>query len=207
MLISWIVVGASPSAEIALRKAVARRPDSMRMTTNAGIHLFNGDRLDYYWLTDKYACENHRADREAAIKRGTQIVTFDSGVEFLKKRGLENADVFISPKPRIGPAPHYKYRQNIDICFSGMWCVQFALDHDATELHLCGLEGYRSTRGDRCVEYFNGKTGLKLGQDYTRIYIRPFLQSCLDECPDTKFILYGKPAYEITGPNLEVVSC
>lgn len=207
MLISWIVVGASPCAEIALRKSLARRPDSVRIACNAGIWLFENDRLDYYWLNEKFAVDNHYDDMIEAQARGVKVVTVDRPIDALTERRLENADILIPVERDEATRYTFSHDQYNDCTMSGSHCVQFALHNGAAEVHLCGMEGYRSHHTAMCVDYFTGEEGLKLGTDYTSTWIQPFLQSCVDQCPDTHFVLYGHPAYEITGPNLEVIRC
>lgn len=204
---SWIVVGASPCADVALRKSLTRQPDSTRIACNAAIWLFKEERLDFYWLTDAEARVKHKQDCIDMRAKGTRLVTLDVGAEKLERRGLSDADVFVKPNPCIGPKRYYSFRKNIDCCFSGLWSLAFALDHRPDVVHVCGLEGYRGTLANHKDDYFTGEIGPKNGCDYTTVYIQPYMQSCLDECPDTHFVLYGKPAYEITGNNLEVVTC
>ena len=202
---AWIVCGASPGAPKHLPIALAACPDSVRMTSNAGVKLFLGEWLDYYFCHDRFAMANYEKERQAARYRGTQIITLDQGDATLTELA---ADILITPGERRD-TPQYEYRKYLPIRFSGNWCIQFALDHRPTELHLCGMAGYRSTTGDDiCVDYFDGSKGRKLGYDYSVSYTKPFLQSCFKQCPDTRFVLYGNHVYgKLSAPNLELVPC
>lgn len=201
---AWIVCGASPGAPDHLPRALDACPDSVRMASNAGVKLFAGQRLDYYFCHDRFAMDNYHDERIAARKQGTQIVTLDQGEATLT---AIFPDILITPGERT-ESPSYEYRQHHPIRFSGNWCIQFALDHRPSELHICGMEGYRSEGLNVVVDYFDGSMGRKLGYDYSMSYTKPFLQSCFAQCPETAFVFYGEHVYgKLSAANLEVRPC
>ena len=82
---------------------------------------------------------------------------------------------------------------------SGLMCLQYALNHEATDVHLVGMEGYGESG-----HYFNGNQdcGPEKSVPFTENLIQPFVQSCIDACPDVTFHFYGQLNYKVSGENV-----
>ena len=145
---TWIVCGASPGAPEHLPIALTSCPDSVRMASNAGVKLFSGHRLDYYFCHDRFAMANYQAERIAARQQGTQVVTLDQGEATLTELA---PDILIAPGERT-ESPSYGYRKYYPIRFSGNWCIQFALDHRPSELHIIRTIPAKASIADRLGE-------------------------------------------------------
>ena len=88
---------------------------------------------------------------------------------------------------------------------SGNWITQFAINNGADEIHWIGMEGYASTESQVVSDHWDGAPGPPRGQFINERCARPFLQSCLDLCPNVHFVMYGKPRIQLAGENLEMV--
>lgn len=201
---TWLVVGGSPGAPGQLAALVARYPTSKRITTNSGWKLFHdsGQRLDAYFLTDTTACATHGPMVRLHLHPNTRTITLRRELTALQKRGVDWFDEFLpSDRPESGKPPAFRpgaYSQSCGL--SGLFCLQYALNHGARRVHLIGMEGYSGQGNDY---WDDGQTQPKHGEHTERL-IRPFLQSCIDTCPRVHFIAHGELRYPLTGENLSL---
>lgn len=200
----WIVIGSSPSAPAGLRAARAVAPDARTITTNRGYLLFEGDdRPDVYHLHDSVACKEHRQVAVDLAAKGSHMTTLDRrDPRALKQRNVDWFDEFLKLNSPTHPG-RYKHGVYASCGLSGLMILQYALNNGARGVHVVGLEGYANKD-----HYFDGGADLtqKKGLKFTRDQIGPFVQSCVDACPDTQFTFYGHLNYPIAdGPNVTFV--
>ena len=182
-------------------------PDATRITTNAGILLMlPPDNVPhYYFLSDHIACKLWAAHAmELRHTHGMQVITlgrtYQSAIE---RRGLAAADFFIDQKRPSRPCD---FERNVytDCMFSGLYCVQFALNNGAKTLVVVGHEGYPSVENGKC--YWNrDETAVSWRKclAYTKNWIGPWWRNAVAACPDVLFHFYGPIQYEVSGPNVK----
>lgn len=200
----WIVIGSSPSAPAGLRAALAVAPDARTITTNRGHLLFEGDdRPDVYHLHDSVACEEHRQTAVDLAAKGSHMTTLARASDrALKVRNVDWFDEFLTLVSHTHPG-RYQHGVYASCGLSGLMILQYALNNGARTVHVVGLEGY-ADKG----HYFDGGPDLtqKKGLAFTRDQIGPFVQSCVDACPEVQFTFYGELNYPIAdGPNVTFV--
>lgn len=203
---TWLVVGSGPSAATFIDPALSDEPDHT-ITCNAGYRILANPH--YYLLYDTDALNTY-ADEVPRLRRehGTTFVgTFLYGKQLRMKMAALNPDILIpfktppAGKPAYRPtAPWYT-----PFIFAGSLMVQFAIRHGAKRLLLIGLEGYRTSRNRREIDYFDGREGSPLQGQWTSEVYGPGMQAIANAHPDVTFRFYGEPAYAIAGPNVEVI--
>ena len=201
MTVSWIVAGASVSAPKGLDAARMHQSDSVTITTNGGLFLFEPGTLNHYLLFDMVACERYSGLSKVYQARGTNLVTLDRPVHSLVKRGLDHFDEFLALQPRDR---HFIRGGYADVGFSGPHCTMYAVNNGATEVHWVGMEGYRSTKEHRTNDHFHGQLGPGKGAWQTQDVLGPFMQSVADACPDIDFYFHGTPLFDLAGPNVTI---
>lgn len=199
----WIVIGSAPSTPEWLSVVRARYPRAVTITTNAGGKLFEPpDRPDYYFLSDSNGCEEYGELVQALASRGTRTITRKRAESALKGRGVEWFDEFIKDE-RPGTMLEFRPGHYCDSGLSGLFCLQYAVNHGACGVHLVGFEGY----GDG--QHWWDKPGVPAKNKntaFTEKYIRPFVQSVVNACPEVTFHFYGDLNYPISGRNVQCES-
>jgi CMP-N-acetylneuraminic acid synthetase len=195
----WIVAGASPSAREGFAAARAAYPTATTITTNGGQGLFEPPaRPDHYLIFDSIACTKHREHAEVFAAHGTRTITLHrDSRRALVDRGVHWFDEFL---PVNGAEHPGRFRQGsyASCGLSGLMCLQYALNHGAQGVHLVGMEGYADSG-----HYFDDQAdqGPEKSSRFTRTLIEPFVQSCIDACPDVQFTFYGDLNYRVSGSN------
>ena len=204
---TWLIVGGGPSGADTF-DAVMACPSwraGMSVATNSGIHLFfshiDGPFYpDFYLLLDSKAVEIHHRWALAARRHGTMLVSCERNDPF-GIRGTPEADIRL-PLPMFDRTPR-PFRQGayVHARYSGLLCLQLALNCGAERVGLIGFDGYRSHAGRQRPDTLDGRDGPATGVDGTRDFIAPFLQSCIDANPDVEFIQFGPTTYQLSGDN------
>ncbi len=89
---------------------------------------------------------------------------------------------------------------------SGLMTTQFVCEQEPTEVWFAGFEGYTSNASRKVTEYFDGvSVGGPVAAKWTREFYAPQLRQIMLGCPDVKFVMVGRPTYEIAAPNLEII--
>lgn len=199
----WIVIGSSPGAPEWLPVVRTRYPHAETITTNSGGLLFTlPDRPAYYFLSDHQACEEHGELAQDLAARGSRTITRKRADSALKNRGVEWFDEFIQDE-RPGTMLDFVPGHYCDSGLSGLFCLQYAVNHGACGIHMVGFEGY----GDG-QHYFDKPRVQAQNKSvaFTEKYIRRFVQSVVDVCPDVTFHFYGDLNYRISGRNVRCES-
>lgn len=176
---------------------------------NAAIYryLIRDEPLHYYWLHDHLACDLFGDyARYCQQNRGTKIITLArSGPGALAMRGLEQADEFIdasSPDHTVT----WQRGKYTNARTSGGLCLQFAVNHGAKNIHIVGIEGYKSTADNIVIDTFDGRLGKDTSNFQAKAYQAPLFKLIADTCPDVQFTFYGKPVAPIEGPNIKWIN-
>lgn len=182
----WIVVGSSPVGQHAQR-LIGRLPWAKVITTNNAYRWLAAS-PHVYFLSDPLGCELHGSDAAMMQASGTRLVTLRRTATALHSRGLDGFDEFLSMMElRSGETPRFVPGEYAQSALSGLFCLQYALNHGARRVHLIGMEGYTDEgKGARMVAKYCG----------------PFTQSCVDACPRVQFITYGHLNYPLHGANV-----
>ena len=164
------------------------------------------------FIYELWACGNHYEDARRLQARGTKCVTLDKPERAKVARHIDNFDEFLELRDlRDFDRDWLKFVRGeyTDAGFTGLFCLQYAINHGATHVAMVGMEGYRSEHGNPCNENFHdpkhrGRVCGRgtMGRRHTERIIGPFTQSCIDTCPDIRFIFYGNPTYKLSGFNL-----
>jgi N-acylneuraminate cytidylyltransferase len=196
----WIVAGASPSAREGFAAARAAYPMATTITTNGGQGLFDPpDRPDHYILFDSEACVKHREHAKAFAAHGSRTITLHRDSQrALVTRGVHWFDEFLPLNGHDHPG-RFSQGKYASCGLSGLMCLQYALNHGAQGVHLVGMEGYADSG-----HYFDDQAdqGPEKSRRFTRTLIEPFVQSCIDACPDVEFTFYGQLNYRVSGSNV-----
>lgn len=200
----WVVVGSSPSAPD-FWPTLGDRLDGapVTITANRGAALFNGQRPDFYFLGGEIMegvqpfTEHLDAGRELQ-KAGSTVVGIRGAQEFHEAdlawfNEYLNVDVGHWGEWRFHPG-HYTAAS-----LSGLFCLQFAANHNPAAIHCIGMEGY----GDG-EHYFDGSPNTTA--TYTPVVIEPFTQALIDACPDIPFTFYGNLEYDLTAQNVTITT-
>lgn len=171
----WLCLGGSPLARVAYQKGLLQRPDRI-ISTNAGILI--DPRPDFYLLFDWKATELYDEPARRAWRGGTIILTqatkplgFYPVQHAFKPTAIDWADEYVD---MAGYEP---------IQASGLLCVEYACRNGASEVLLCGMDGYEDDRTDR--------------------WIVPRVNTLLRKYPAVQFTCIGRPVYadRIDGDN------
>ena len=194
---TWICVGGGPSAPRWMPRAICDYPLATTITTNSGILLCVPD---YYFIYDHVALP--KFCRVAQVYQNylkTSIVTLKYKREEVEATGLR-VDHTVDQEQKLdrqGPL--------IDLNFSGLYSVIFALRHRAKVIVAVGNEGYAHAKNQPHHWDCEQPSGTHLGE-YTQTYIAPWWQDTIRSCPKVKFRFYGQLNYSVSGPNVEVIA-
>lgn len=184
---TWMVIGSGQSVEMIRHGDFACRcirtigaNAAIEDCRNRGVYLKN------YFLSDALACLRY-AERayQARNHSGLRLWTLHRRADVLAQRDLRGFDFYLRLAPASQPL-RYCPGVQLDVSYSGLHCLQIALNHGADRVLLAGMDGY--------------------GPDHpgTRDVIGPFTQSCINACPQVQFVFAARPWYPITGPNVEI---
>lgn len=207
---TWLIIGGGTSAAIAFDLAMADHPDATTITCNAGGGLFldRGIVPDYFLMYCTAQAFNLWSDDLIELhRRGCHVIgeRRSEGAVF-KRLGRYSERIEIMDLGRALRCPPFDPAKMVYVRFSGLMCLQYALHHGAETVVLVGMEGYRSTRERHVVENFDGRMGRDTGQKLTNSWIRVFTNSCIERCPQVRFIFYGRPNYEVERrANVQIV--
>ena len=198
---TWLCLGGSPSAPAMLPKALAAYPDCTRITTNSGLKLTIPH---YYFLSDHLACKMH-AERAMELRHthGMQVITLGRRYQSaIIKRGLTAVDYIINPGRPTRPCDFARHEYT-DCMFSGLYCVQFALNNGAKTIVAVGHEGYPSELGTVCYwDTEEPPMAKRQALAYTKNWIGPWWRNAVAGCPEVTFHFYGPLQYAVDGPNV-----
>ncbi len=204
----WIVAGSSPSAEQWIGPALDAVPKAKIITTNRGSKLFADRQPDVYFFGDEYLDdpEQFKEHRETARKlkaKGARIVGLNRTGKVKAAWDIEWIDEFLTVD--VGPWSPWKFIKGhyTAVRLSGLFCLQYAINHGATSIHLVGMEGY----GDD-EHYFDDGAVSRVAKDsqLTLKTIQPFTQQLIDRCPDVDFRFYGELNYHIVAGNATIMT-
>ena len=187
--------------------AMADYPGATRITTNSGILLMHPPDVapHYYFLSDHGACATF-AGRAMDLRHthGTQIITLGRCDSAILSRGLTEVDYLVNPTRPTRPCDFTRGIYT-DCMFSGLYCVQFALNQKAKTIVAVGHEGYPLREDDPCY-WDPDDTSLPKKQSlaYTTNWIGPWWRAAVAACPDVTFHFYGHMNYEVSGPNVRI---
>ncbi len=199
---NWIVIGSSPSATEMLPVARERWPDATTITTNAGLYLFGkGDLPTYYLVWDHAAAERYKAAAIEAQRAGAVLITADRlWHDTPRCPHTEHYDIRLT-LPDNETALRYVRGAYLNPAYSGLLATQFALNNGAEAVAWVGMEGYR----DGMVDHLDGRPCSLMDPVATHYIISPYMQSCIDQCPQIPFTFYGRPRFRLGGDNLTVI--
>ena len=198
---TWLCLGSSPSAPTMLPRALAAYPDCTRITTNRGIQLTIPH---YYFLSDHFACKQFAEQAmELRHTHGMQVITLGRRYEdAIKRRGLSDVDFLINQSRPTRPCDFARHVYT-DCMFSGLYCVQFALNNGATTIVSVGHEGYPSAIGEECYwDHGDPPLAKRQALAYTKNWIGPWWRNAVAGCPEVTFHFFGRLEYEVDGPNV-----
>jgi hypothetical protein len=180
---TWAVVGTSPSAE----RFLPIVPEGVTtLATNRAVKLFAERRLDYYFVFDQAACQNHTAEAYEKQATGTRLVTLWRKTRSLEDRNLTGFDVFLDLVVP-GPPLFIRGQYTQQLALSGLYSLAFAVNNGAKRVVMLGLEGYENHQAGKVT-----------------LIIRPVTQAIIDACPGVQFEFCGRPRYPIGGNNLRI---
>ncbi len=206
----WLAVGSSPGA-VAWLSHVMELPavrGAHTITTNRGIELFADDSPpDVYFLGGELLTEGEQFAKQREAGRrikdmGSRVVGLARTPEINAEWGIDWLDEFIIID--VGCWKPWKFiRGHYTAChLSGLFCLQYAVNHGAKNVHLVGMEGYGSSG-----HYFDGSEDSVAAndKDLTVGHIEPFTQAVVKACPKVEFTFYGNLEYAIHGDNVTKV--
>ena len=181
---NWLILGCGPTAGEWLLEAAPNC--TVSATCNDGIEMIPNP--DYYAMVEQGPFEQFKLAYRAAQERGTKLISHDkTGGRF-----HDRIDVIV---PVLGPQEFeiQSWAKGLwrNACTAGSLIVQYAANNGATEIHLVGMDGYTQADGpDQLVK--------------THCYQGPLLARMAQVMPQTTFIFYGRPRYEIADlPNVK----
>jgi len=182
---TWLVLGSSLSAPDYLKKVSGEYDISI--ATNVGINLLQPD---YYFLSDKLAISKHLTKAIEMQKLGMKLIMRENRLE---------ADINIElGKPKVNQT--FVRGEYVHPRFSGLICMQFAINSGATKILVVGHGGYNELDPGPDV---HSKSSNWRG--HSLLWIPSFMQSMVNVCPDIQFVFYGDLTYTITGNNASFV--
>ena len=203
---TWLVLGTGPSAARFVDAALDQC--QAVITTNSGwellatspqLPLWLGPDADVagtlaYFLSDAVACRRYQRTAALCRRLGVRVVSLAREADSLEQRGLSPSDTLI-------PLVHgqaYRRGQHADVSLSGLHCLQYACNQDPACVVLVGHEGYSSSPSKRVVDCWDGLTlGPEHGLAKTYGVIQPFMASVMRARPDIRFVVCGKPHWEL----------
>lgn len=195
----WIILGSSPGAGDTYRRVRSELATAIVATCNNGIKDEPSPHV--YWLTDPTAVKLHFDDAVRAKAGGSRIASSVASLRLVPQFAPLIDDLYLYPTTWLKEwAPGHLCNGRTSGCF----LVQLAAIHKASEIHLVGMAGYKSSPNRIVVDYDDGRAGLDM-HAMTMSYYGPMLQSVMDQCPDTQFIFHGRPNYPWAGKNVQIV--
>lgn len=190
----WLVCGSGPSARDGMRLALSEHGSPRTITCNGGHRLFDVrtglDAPDVYFLSDAHACEVYGPDSHYMQRVfGTRVVTLRRNEHATRCRGLEHSDEFLEVHRTATACRHHPglYPPHP---LSGMFMVDYALNHGAETVLVCGFDGYRSIGGETCIDYFDGRKGHGRSELHNP-NLSAYLESAAFRRPGVRFEFYG----------------
>ena len=176
----WAIVGSSPSVVEHFERVCVLDQTPRTITSNGGLLLC----LAHGIVPDVwFCCEPEAEQRFGWIARQCVTTIVDAGAF---DQNVEHPLVYEPGK--------WKHAR-----FSGLMCLTIALNQNPEAVHLLGMDGY--TRDG--MQTYDGRYATHhKGEFLTETAIGPFIQSCVDACPQTRFHIHGRPEYELTGANV-----
>jgi hypothetical protein len=208
---TWLVLGSSPSAP---RFYDALWPAAWRMTTittNSGWQMMLvADTClptvpDYYFLSDPVAIELHARAARYMQKRGTTIIAKQSAAQGLGI-GLDDSQILRVPLADYAERGDWTPGQYLNGRCSGAICLQHAVNAGAREIYLVGMDGYASQGKQIVRDSFDGRVGKSSGKTITDSWYAPLIQSIVAATPHIRYIVCGKPRYELAGSNVSIIN-
>jgi hypothetical protein len=194
---TWLIVGGAPGITGALIAAAMAENPTVIIATNLG-GCYGGPRPTYYLLADPVASRRFRAVAEVMRDSGTRLVTLYRDPRSLAEARVEDFDIFL----RTARLPWARYIPGcyVHVGFSGLYCLQFALNNGAQRVVLLGCPGYTAADdvGHGVVHGLDSSAA-------TREIIGPFTQSAIAECGEVEFVIVGKPNYPVKGRNVRII--
>jgi hypothetical protein len=154
-------------------------------------------------MTDRGTCKTYAEEIKQFPANGVKLITFRRAATAIKKRGLENADILLDVLFCGDPLVFQRGVIN-DCMFSGLYCVQFAIEQGAQRLLLPGFEGYKPN----CLypHWDDVPYAEQAGEiRYNEGFFRPWWKLVANACPDVEFIFYGDMNYQVEGSNVTVM--
>ncbi len=191
-------MGSGPRAACDYPFAVAADVDVIA-TCNGGLVIEPNP--SWLWLTDTLAVKIYMDAARAAIAQGSQLITGMATVARIPEIGRLAAQIMnydLTQKKDWIPGLLVNGRT------SGCFLVQHAVNCGADQVHLVGISGYKSGKGQAVVDHFDGETVGSINGE-TMDYYGPMLQSVMDQSPGVQFVFYGEPEYPWAGKNVSVV--
>lgn len=173
----WTVYLSGPSA-----RGIQPAPTEYTITTNAG--GFNLDEPPtHYFLTDSVACERYNElARNLRAKYRTRLISLHRQPSALATRNVADFDdlLFVRPQNdgRFCPGA---FSQSP---YSGGYCLQYAVNCGATDVHVYGLDG---------------------GLGYQSPVYAQLIQSIVYHSPGTVFHFHCTPDFPLAGINVRRV--
>ena len=204
----WVVVGSSPTAPEWLEYVRQNTESPKFAITNRAYKLFQDDPPpDIYFLGGEVSgdirgrYEQFFPAAKALKKRGTRLVSLKRKANDLKEAGLDFMDEYI--KVDVGRWGKWRFHPGGNhycaVGYSGLFCLQYAVNHAATVVHCVGMEGYAKEGS----HYFDGSPDSELNQTDV---IQEIVQAVADACPWVEFVFYGKMNYRVIGQNVTMMS-
>ena len=188
----WLVCGASPSVPDLLDAAYARAGDATSIACNSAVYrwLIRDELLDYIWLHDHEACRLF-SDYAKYLQRidGTRLLTLGrDSLPALESRGVDDAYEFIeasSPNHTVT----WERGKYTNARTSGGLILQYAINNGATEVHVVGMEGFKSTPEAVVVDHFDGRVGKEQNNFHTKASQSPLFNLIAEKFPARQFPL------------------
>lgn len=217
---TWAVIGGGPSAPEYFDAAL-RCADTW-ITCNSGWQLFAAHRGQaglyadqllggrvlphVYYLRDERAWQLH--GRAVAFMRdfGVRVVTLQRASASRWAAAIDGRDEVLALATSGAQDDCFVQGKWVHPRLSGLFILQYALNHGARRVILVGLDGYASKPKRIVPDGFDGRAGNAGGQELTAQWIRPFTQSCVEARADARFVVCGRPRYRIEGPNVRHVT-
>lgn len=183
----WLALGCGPSSDLYWKRALLKCDKTA--TCNRGLEHI--PQPDIYVVVEMECVTAYEPAYRKAQEAGTTLITIDK----LAAVELRKMDVIL---PVEGTANQYdmlswvpgEYR---NCSTSGGFMVQYIATQGPSEIHLVGFDGYPASKGP--TEFIK-----------TYHYQGPLFTRMAEQMPDTKFIYYGTPLYDVATdlPNVSI---
>lgn len=210
MKINWLVLGGSARAPRALQRIDLA---GMRtITTNAGIHLLPMPTIYYLGEQESVAFDLYAEPARIAQSRGTILIGNGHLMDEYAKWDLKPDSWIMPPLAWLDPPTTTPWVRGTycNARFSGLICLMHACNQPADEIHLVGMDGYRTRPGHMAADTWTNACGTPKsdGEQFTQNWIGPMTRRIVEACADVKFVFYGWPHYRdwINGlANVQVI--